>query len=121
MGKSILVVEDYPETLGLFKAVLEGEGYTVKAVETGEQTLEVLSVNSYDLVILDIMLPRIDGFEVCKRIKADPKTKNVPVVAVTAFDVPDILKRCNAVGVDEVVIKPFDPNNLVSVIKKYVP
>ncbi|MBU0502025.1 MAG: response regulator [bacterium] len=119
-AKSILVVEDYPETLELFKKLLEVEGYVVTPAASGEQALELVSHKSFDLIVLDIMLPRVDGFEVCRRTKADPKTKKIPVIAVTAFDVPNIADRCQAVGANEVVLKPFEPGRLIAVLKKYL-
>lgn len=118
MAKSVLIIEDYPETLDLLKALFVNEGYDVKIAVTGEAALEIAARDAFDVIILDIMLPRIDGFEVCRRIKANSKTKNIPVVVVTAFDVPDIVKRCTAAGADEVVLKPFDPADLVSRVKK---
>jgi len=120
MNKSILVVEDFPETLKMLVSILERADYEVKTAETGEEALESLSANKFDLVLLDIMLPRVDGFEVCRRIKSDPKTQDLPVIALTAFDVPDIVSKCAAAGVDETVLKPFDVNNLLNMIKKYV-
>jgi len=120
MSKSILIVEDFPETLKLLVSILERAGYEVRTAETGEEALESLSANKFDLVLLDIMLPRVDGFEVCRRIKSDPKTQEIPVVALTAFDVPDIVSKCAAAGTDDVILKPFDVDNLLKVIKKYL-
>ena len=120
MNKSILVVEDFPETLKLLSTILEQAGYEVKTAETGEDALEILSVNKFDLIVLDIMLPRVDGFEVCRRIKSDPKTQEIPVVALTAFDVPDIVSKCAAAGTDDVILKPFDVDNLLKVVKKHL-
>lgn len=119
MGKSILAVEDYPETLELMKSIFQQEGYEVRTATTGEEALEEIAKHQFNLVLLDIMLPRIDGFDVCRRIKSSPKTKNLPVIAVTAFDVPDIVNKCKLAGVDEVILKPFDPVNLVEMIKRY--
>jgi CheY-like chemotaxis protein len=96
-------------------------GYDVTAVDSGEAALEVVLTKKFDLILLDIMLPRVDGFEVCRRIKADPATQNIPVVAMTAFDVPDIISKCMAAGADDVVLKPFEINKLMSVIKKFLP
>ena len=118
MAKSILVVEDYPETLKLFEQVLATEGFSVRAVETGEKALDALAVKKFDLVLLDVMLPRIDGMEVCRRIKI--ANKKLPVVAVTAFDVPDIVTRCKNAGFDDVVMKPFEPERLIDVVNKHL-
>jgi len=120
MSKSILIVEDYPETAEMLRTILEAEGYSISLAETGEKALEKVAEKRYDLILLDIMLPRIDGFEVCRRIKADPKTQSIPVIAVTAFDVQDIVKKCTAAGADDVILKPFDVAKLLETIKKYL-
>ncbi|MFH1684059.1 MAG: response regulator [Candidatus Margulisiibacteriota bacterium] len=120
MGKSILIIEDYPETLEMMRTVFEGIGYKVKTAETGEQAFEILARQNFDIILLDIMLPRIDGFEVCRRIKSNPKTQNIAVVATTAFDVPDIVEKCTSAGADDVLLKPFEISDLIDIIKKYV-
>jgi len=118
MAKSILVVEDYPETLKLFEQILTGEGFSVKAVETGEKALDAIAHKKFDLVVLDVMLPRIDGMEVCRRIKL--AHKDLPVIAATAFDVPDIISRCKSAGFDEVIMKPFEPDRLIAAVNKHL-
>lgn len=120
MSKSILVVEDYPETLVMFQQIIETSGFEFKGVDTGEKALEAVANKEYSLILLDIMLPRVDGFEVARRIKANLKTKNIPIVAVTAFDVPDIVDKCKAAGMDDVLLKPFEVDNLITIINKYL-
>jgi two-component system cell cycle response regulator len=120
MSKSILIVEDFPETLQMLKTIMEQEGYEVVTAETGETALEVLSTRRIDLVLLDIMLPRVDGFEVNRRIKQDPRTRKVPVIALTAFDVPEIVSKCMTAGADDVILKPFQIDNLLKTVRKYV-
>jgi CheY-like chemotaxis protein len=121
MSNTILAVDDYPETLEFLKSFLTKFGYEVTTVETGEEALDLLQVKLFDLVLLDLMLPKVDGFEVCRRIKADPKTQNIPVITITAYDVPDIISRCMAAGASDVVLKPFDVSKLMTVVKKYLP
>jgi len=121
MSKTILAVDDYPETLEFLQSLLTKFGYEVTGVGTGEEALDLLVVKKFDLVLLDLMLPRVDGFEVCRRIKADPTTQNIPVIAITAYDVPDIISRCMAAGANDVVLKPFDVQKLLAVVKKYLP
>lgn len=120
MAKSILIIEDYADTLKLLQVIFEKEGYEVRTAETGEQALEIISKRMFDLILLDIMLPRIDGFEVCRRIKSNPLTRNTPVIAITAFDVPDIIKRCTAAGADDTLLKPFDRTDLLNMVKKHI-
>ena len=118
MSKSILIVEDTLDTLELLQTIFEGEGYEVKAVTTGEYALEALDKEKFDAVILDIMLPRIDGFEVLRRMKANPKTRKTPIIALTAFDVPKIVQRCKDAGVEDTILKPFESTDLVARVNK---
>ncbi|MFA5183143.1 MAG: response regulator [Syntrophales bacterium] len=120
MPKAILVVEDYPETLVMDQQILESSGFEFKGVDTGEKALEAVANKEYSLILLDIMLPRVDGFEVARRIRANPKTKNIPIIAVTAFDVPDIVEKCKAAGMNDVLLKPFEFNNLLTIINKHL-
>jgi len=120
-SKSVLIVEDYPETLEMLRQILGAEGYQIKVAETGEKALQLFEHDDIDLVVLDIMLPRIDGFEVCRRIKNSQKGERIPVVVVvTAFDVPDIVKKCIAAGANDVILKPFDVLSLTQMMKKYL-
>lgn len=118
MVNSILVVEDHRGTLEAVQAVLEVEGYTVETAENGETAIEKIALKKYAVVILDIMLPRVDGFEVCRRIKSEPKNKTTSVIMITALDVPEIVKRSSEAGADDVIIKPFEPDDLVARVKK---
>lgn len=118
MSSLILVVEDNRETLDALRALLDAEGFTVETSESGESAIEKVSMKKYDLVILDLMLPQVDGFEVCRRIKADARNKKTPVLMLTAFDVPDIGKKSLEAGANDVALKPFEPDDLVARVKK---
>lgn len=118
MAKTVLIIEDYPETLIMLVDIMKDAGYDVKTAENGEDALKVVGRGSVDIILLDIMLPRIDGFEVCRRVKRDPKTKAIPVIAVTAFDVPGIEQKCLQAGANDVVLKPFEIDDLLRRIKK---
>jgi len=118
MKKKVLLIEDTPDSARLMKVTMEKNGFEVKVVETGEDALAKIKKSKFDLIVLDIMLPRVDGFEVCRRIKASKKTKAIPVVCVTAFSVPDIEQRCQEVAADDVIIKPFDLDDFVKRLNK---
>lgn len=118
MKKKILLIEDTPDSAKLMRIAMEKKGFNVQVVETGEDALDKVKKNKFDVIILDIMLPRVDGFEVCRRIKADENTKKIPVICVTAFSVPDIEERCQAVNADDVLIKPFDLEDFIARINK---
>ena len=118
MANLILIVEDHQLTLEALQSLMTAEGFAVETAESGEQAIEKIALKKYDAVILDIMLPRVDGFEVCRRIKAEPKNMGTPVIMLTALDVPDIGTRSAEAGANDVILKPFEPEDLIARLKK---
>lgn len=113
----ILVIEDEPDILEMIRYNLDREGYRVSAVVNGEDGFERAQQDSPDLVLLDLMLPGIDGLEICRRLKADPVTRGIPIVMVTAKgDESDIVLGLG-LGADDYVPKPFSPKELVARVK----
>ena len=116
---TILIVDDQPQNLRLLEAVLEPRGYRTVAAESGEAALEVLSREQADLVLLDILMPGMDGYEVCRRIRENPATAFLPVVMITASDTAQKLRATEA-GADDFVAKPFDQGELLARVKSLV-
>ena len=115
--KNILVVEDQEEVQELLCHNLRREGFQVEAVCNGEDGLLLLLRKKPDLVLLDLMLPGMNGLEVCRRIKADPKTQNVPIIMVTAkAEEADVVAGIE-MGADDYVTKPFSVRVLVSRVR----
>jgi len=112
----ILAVDDVPQNLRLLEAVLAPNGFEVVKAITGEEALLKVLQEKPDLVLLDIMLPGIDGYEVCRRLRADPKTAFLPVVMVTASGLPEKTKAIEA-GADDFVPKPFDQLELLARVR----
>ena len=112
-GESILVVEDEEDILDLISYNLKQAGFSIIAVESGEEALEVPSEENFSLVLLDLMLPGIDGLEVCRLLRAKPETKNIPVLMLTARteEVDRIVGL--ELGADDYLTKPFSPRELV--------
>ncbi len=110
----ILVVDDMPENIDLAAGLLK-ERYEVLAAINGKAALRILSRESIDMVLLDIMMPELDGFEVCRRIKDDPKTARVPVVFQTALDSRDDILKGLELGAYYYLTKPLDPAQLLAV------
>ncbi len=105
----VLVVDDNPQMVELLQAYLEDlPQITVLTAENGEQALAVVAEQRPDLVLLDIMMPRISGFEVCRRMKNDPATSQIPVVMVTALDEQADIERGVEVGADDYLKKPIN-------------
>ncbi|MEA2661973.1 MAG: adenylate cyclase [Chloroflexota bacterium] len=112
----ILAVDDVPQNLRLLEAVLTPNGFEVVTAATGEDALLQVLKTKPDLVLLDIMLPGIDGYEVCRRLRADPKTSFLPVIMVTASGLPEKVKAIDA-GADDFIAKPFDQPELLARVR----
>ena len=117
MKEKILVVDDEKDILELIDYNLSKHGYRVKTVTTGEDALDLIKDNEYDLIILDLMLPGVDGFDICKIIKADKQKSSIPIVMVTAkSDEADKVAGLE-IGADHYVTKPFSPRELLAIVK----
>ena len=117
---TILAVDDEPSIVRLVTATLEKRGYTVIPAYDGEEALAKLKNHHIDLVLLDIMMPHIDGREVRKRLLADPATRDIPVIHLSA--VGDFEQQLNAVegGATDYITKPFAPADLVDRVKGFL-
>jgi len=115
--EKILLVEDDKNISKLVKYNLEKAGFEVNAADRGEKAIEMLDRAPVDLVVLDIMLPEIDGFEVCKRLRQAEGTKNIPIIMLTAKgeEVDRVLGF--ELGADDYIVKPFSPRELVLRVK----
>lgn len=115
--KSILIVDDEPDIVALVSYSLKKEGFAVIAASEGGEALASLKKNSFDLIILDLMLPDIHGMEICRILRAAPKTKNIPVIMLTAQgDEHDRIQGLN-LGADDYITKPFSPKELIARVK----
>lgn len=113
----ILVVEDEESLLMLERILLSSKGYSVTGVMDGKSAIEEIAANRPDLVILDIMLPEMDGFEVCRQIKDNPETNAIPVVMLTAKKSNQDVTRGMQVGADAYITKPFKSAKVIEVIE----
>jgi adenylate cyclase len=112
----ILVVDDTPANIKLLDAVLSPRGYEVLTAASGPEALEVVERDRPDLVLLDILMPGMDGYEVCRRLRVDPLTAVLPVIMITASGAEEKLKAIEA-GADDFVVKPFDQAELLARVK----
>jgi len=115
--KKILIVDDEPDLLDLIELILTNEGYEVNKAQNGKTAVELASKNDYDLIIMDIMMPEMDGWETIKTIRAEKKNLNLPVVMLTCRDNSQDKYFAIQEGVEDYVTKPFTPNQLVSIIE----
>jgi adenylate cyclase len=112
----ILVVDDTPQNIRLLDAVLSPRGYTVIPAASGQEALDSLAERSPDLILLDIQMPVMDGYEVCRRIREEPTTRALPIVMITAAGDQEKLKALEA-GADEFIAKPFNQAELLARVK----
>src|SRR6476659_9089330 len=117
MTARVLVVDDIPANVKLLEARLTAEYFEVLTASSGQEALEVCARERIDVVLLDVMMPGMDGFEACRRIKANPRTHHVPVVMVTALDQPSDKVQGLENGADDFLTKPVDDIALITRVK----
>jgi CheY-like chemotaxis protein len=110
-------VDDIPLNRQFLKDELEDEGYLVSTAEDGEQALAIVADNPPDLILLDIMMPRMSGFEVCRKLKSDPATRDIPIIMVTALNELGDIERGVESGTDDFISKPVNRLELVTRVK----
>lgn len=120
MRKNILIVEDEKDIIEVLRYYLEKEGYRVHVAQDGFEALEVASRVVPNLILLDLMLPKLDGMEVCKRIKTDERLRSVPVLMLTAKGEESDKVRGLEIGADDYITKPFSAKELVARVKAHL-
>jgi CheY-like chemotaxis protein len=118
MSRTILLVEDNTDNRIIYRRALEYFGYTVIEALDGEEAIRLATERLPDLVLMDISIPRIDGWEATKAIRADPRTKGIPVVALTAHALPSDRARGIEVGFVSYLTKPIEPRRVVEEIER---
>jgi two-component system cell cycle response regulator len=116
----VLIVDDIPTNVRLLEARLTAEYFEVVTATSGQQALDICASSDIDIVLLDVMMPEMDGFEVCKRLKSSPKTHHLPVLMITALDQPSDRVRGLEVGADDFLTKPVDDVQLLARVKSLV-
>ena len=117
MSKRVLIVDDEPNIVLSLEFLMQREGYEVATAADGEAALEALAAQKPDLVILDIMLPKMNGFDVCRRIRADPRWKGVRILILTARGRETEVSKGLGLGADLYVTKPFSTKELMAQVK----
>lgn len=116
-NEKILVIEDEPSILELLKFNLAKNGYKVIAVESAEEALDIIDKNTPDLIILDLMLPGMDGLEFCKKAKTSSKTSSISIVMLTAKGEESDIVTGLELGADDYIVKPFSPKVLIARVR----
>lgn len=115
--RPILIVEDDASLAEVLAIRLERQGFCSMWAETGKRALEIARTHRPRLVILDLRLPDVDGFQVCQRLEETPETCGIPIIILSGMERPDIVRRARAAGCRYYVRKPYDPNALLILIE----
>jgi two-component system cell cycle response regulator DivK len=121
MSRRILVVEDHEENRRIMRDLLTAAGYEMIEAVTGEDGVALAARERPDLILMDIQLPGLDGYDTTRRIKADPALRAIPIIAVTSYALSGDDVKAFAAGCDAYVTKPFSPRALLAKIREYLP
>ena len=119
-GERILVIEDHEENRRLLRDLLTSDGYELIEAVTGEEGLMLAETHVPDLILMDIQLPGIDGYEATRRIKANQALRHIPIIAVTSYALSGDDLKAREAGCDAYLSKPFDPIELLGKIREYL-
>ena len=111
---TILVVDDEPENLELLEGILAPAGHTIRAAGGGREALQAVEADPPDLILLDLMMPSVDGFEVCEMLRADSRTAYIPIIIVTALAQLGVKERALTLGADDYLTKPIQPADVLA-------
>jgi two-component system, cell cycle response regulator DivK len=121
MSKRILIVEDQEDNRRILHDLLTSAGYEIIQAENGQEALAAAARERPDLILMDIQLPLLDGYEATRRIKADPDLRAIPIIVVTSYALSGDEGKARAAGCDAYVTKPYSPRVLLAKIREYVP
>jgi two-component system cell cycle response regulator DivK len=121
MTKRILVVEDQEDNRQILRDLLDNAGFEMIEADDGLQALTQAAKHRPDLILMDIQLPLLDGYEATRRLKADPELKAIPIIVVTSYALSGDEDKARAAGCDAYVAKPYSPRALLAKIKEYLP
>jgi two-component system cell cycle response regulator DivK len=120
MAKKILIVEDEPRNLKLLRDLLQRFGYEILEAPDGEQGVKLAVEKIPDLILMDIMMPKMDGLEATRIIKADTKTKNIPIIALTSYAMKGDREKTIEAGCDGYIAKPIDIKEVLKAIEHFL-
>jgi len=120
MSKRILVVEDQEDNRQILRDLLGNAGYELTEAENGEEAIAAVAKERPDLILMDIQLPVLDGYEATRRIRTNPDLNSVPIIAVTSYALAGDEDKARAAGCDGYVSKPYSPRDLLAKVRTYL-
>jgi two-component system cell cycle response regulator DivK len=120
MSKRILVVEDQEDNRRIVRDLLAANDYLMSEAENGQEALAAVQKERPDLILMDIQLPVMDGYEATRRLKADPASSSIPIIAVTSYALSGDEEKARAAGCNDFVPKPYSPRQLLAKIRQYL-
>ncbi|WP_114858424.1 response regulator transcription factor [Azospirillum brasilense] len=120
MKPTILVADDEPSIVLSLQVLLQKAGFAVRIARNGEEALESVAESTPDLILLDAMMPRRDGFDVCQSLRADPAYQSLPIIMLTAKSRDVERQKGMALGATDYITKPFSTRDLVTTVRKYL-
>jgi CheY-like chemotaxis protein len=120
MAQPILIVDDNPTNLKLVRVLLEGEGFDVRTAVDAAEAIQAIAAERPSLLLLDLQLPGMDGLQLTRRLKADPVTRGIQILAMTAYAMKGDEERARAAGCDGYVTKPIDTRALPELLRRYL-
>jgi DNA-binding response OmpR family regulator len=120
MAKKVLIIEDHKETAEMMSSILSAEGLQTSWAENGQIGVEKTFAEKPDLILLDIMMPVMSGFEVYQKLKSNNDTKHIPIIIVSVKVSDKSIKEREDIGVEDYLPKPFDPIELIKTVKKHL-
>ncbi|HHL72584.1 MAG TPA: response regulator [Bacteroidetes bacterium] len=120
MAKRILIIEDYPHIVDILRMRLESSGYEVLSAYDGKEGLRKAREEKPDLIILDVMLPKLNGFKVCRLLKFDAKYQHIPIFMLTSRKKQSDIETGKETGAEEYIVKPYEISELMELIERYL-
>ena len=120
MGKVILIIEDEPKNMKLFRDILQVHGYTTIEATDGQQGIESARANKPDLILMDILMPVMNGLEATKILKADPETNKIPIIALTSYAMSGDKEKTLEAGCDAYMTKPIDVIGFLEMVAEHL-
>jgi two-component system, cell cycle response regulator DivK len=117
----VLLIDDHPDLREAMRTAMQSMGYAVITAKNGKEGVETALTEKSDLILMDFMMPEMDGWEASRILRANPETKDIPILAITALFGPSDLQNCIDAGCNDYIVKPFTPDQFRKKIKALIP